>query len=114
MMREDLSVGCVEVGDQQYDPRLFFANVSEFYASMVVNSATPKSLDGLDAKTIPHPTDSHPPLSVRLRALGQNLTLIGSGALNVSPSSSAHEVIDNCADLERQLSVIEQALVCPT
>jgi Zn-dependent protease with chaperone function len=111
VMRDGLSVGYVNVGDERYDARQFFSNVSELYAITVAQCAEPKSLDGLDARTIPHPTDSHPPLSVRLDALGQSLTGIRSSALNVSPIPPAHEVIDNCNDLEGQLSMVEQALV---
>ncbi len=113
VMRDGLSVGHVNVGDERYDAPQFFSNVSELYAMTVAQCAEPRSLDGLDAKTIPHPTDSHPPLSIRLDALGQSLFAIRSGALNVSPNPSAHEVIDNCDDLEGRLSLIEQALVGP-
>jgi len=85
-MRDGLSVGYTKVGDEQHDGRQFLSNVSELYAITVAQSAAPKSLDGRDAKTIPHPTDSHPPLSTRLAALGQNVIGIGSGALNVTPN----------------------------
>ncbi len=112
-MRDGLSAGYVTVGGEHYDARQFFSNVSELYAITVAECAEPKSLEGLDTKTIPHPTDSHPPLSVRLSALGQSLPGIRSGALNVSPSPSAHEVIDNCDELESRLTIFEQALICP-
>jgi hypothetical protein len=111
VMRDGLLAGYVNVGGEQQDARQFFSNVSELYASTVASCVEPKDLDGLDARTIPHPTDSHPPLSVRLDALGQNLTGIRSSALNVSPMPTAHEIIDNCKDLEGQLSVVEQALL---
>lgn len=113
VMHDGLVAGYVTVGGEHYEARQFFSNVSELYAITVAECVEPKSLEGLDTKTIPHPTDSHPPLSVRLTALGQSLAGIRSGALNVSPSPSAHEVIDNCDELENRLSIFEQALICP-
>ena len=84
-----------------------------FFALTVATHAEPNALDGLDAKLIPHPTDSHPPLSIRLAALGKNLIEIRSDALSLSPSPSSNEVIDNCEELEVQLTMVEQALLCP-
>ncbi|MBV9766173.1 MAG: M48 family metalloprotease [Acidobacteriaceae bacterium] len=112
-MKEGLLAGYVTVGDDRYEPRQFFSNVSELYALSVAQWAQPRSLDGLDSKSIPHPTDTHPPLSVRLSALGQTLAGITTSALAVSPDPSAQKVIDNCDAIEVQLSLVEQAIVSP-
>jgi Zn-dependent protease with chaperone function len=112
-MRDGLLAGYLNIDGQMYDARQFFANVSEVYAFTVAQYAGPDALDGLDAKAIPHPTDSHPPLSVRLAALGKHLPNIRSDALNLSPHPSSNEVIDNCRELEGQLSIVEQALLGP-
>ena len=110
-MRDGLMAGYMNIGGERYDARQFFANASEVYAFTVAQCAEPTLLDGLDAKAIPHPTDSHPPLSIRLAALGKNLIDIRSDALNLSPHPSSNEVIDRCEELEVQLSTVEQALL---
>jgi Zn-dependent protease with chaperone function len=112
-MRNGLLAGYLDVDGERHDARQFFTNVSEVYARTAAAHAGSHALDGLDAKTIPHPTDSHPPLSVRLAALRQNLSDIRSNALDLLPCPSGNEVVDNFEDLERQLSMAEQAMLCP-
>ena len=73
----------------------------------------PTALEGLDAKTIPHPTDSHPPLSIRLAALKTSLAEVGPDALNVSPEPASSTMIDKLEELEMQLSVVQQLLLTP-
>ncbi len=113
-MRDGLMAGYLSIDGAQYDARQFFANVSEVYALTVSQCSEPNALDGLDAKTIPHPTDSHPPLSIRLAALGRNLLDIRLDGLNLSPRPSSNEIIDNCEKLEEQLSLMEQSLLVST
>jgi len=110
-MRDGLMAGYLDIDGQRYDAQQFFANVSEVYAATVAQFAGSNALDGLDAKTIPHPTDSHPPLSIRLAALGVALCDIRSDALKLSPKQSSNEMIDNWQNLEGQLSMVEQALL---
>jgi Zn-dependent protease with chaperone function len=112
-MRDGLMAGYLDIDGQRYDAQQFFANVSEVYAVTVAQFAGSNALDGLDAKTIPHPTDSHPPLSIRLAALGASLSDIRSDALKLSPKPSSNEMIDNWQYLEGQLSMVEQALLAP-
>jgi Zn-dependent protease with chaperone function len=112
-MKDGLLAGYLNIDGERYDARQFFANVSEVFALTVAAQAQPNALDGLDEKTIPHPTDSHPPLSIRLAALGKQLSEIRSDALNLPPHPSSNEIIDNCEELEVQLSNVEQALLCP-
>jgi hypothetical protein len=103
--------GYLDIDGERYDAQQFFANVSEVYAVTVAQFAGSNALDGLDAKTIPHPTDSHPPLSIRLAALGASLSDIRSDASKLSPKPSSNEMIDNWQYLEGQLSMVEQALL---
>ena len=92
------------------DATSFFANVGELYAYRVRQAATLESLESLDTMTIPHPTDSHPPLSARLAALGLTVESVTPGALDVSPSPASSELIDNCDALEKDLSMVEQTM----
>jgi hypothetical protein len=112
-MTESLLDGYIDIGGERYDARRFFANMSEVFALTVANSADPAAFDGLDAKVIPHPTDSHPPLSIRLAALKKSLPEIRPNALKLSPEQPAHAAIDHCEELEMQLSIVEQALLVP-
>jgi Zn-dependent protease with chaperone function len=112
-MRSGLEAGYVDIEQKRYDARQFFANASELYAITVAQGASAEAFDGLDERVIPHPTDSHPPLSVRLAALGQNLYDIQPQLFNLSPNPSSNEVIDNYLELESDLTSIEHALICP-
>ena len=47
-----------------------FVNASKTYAETVVEHANPEALDGIAEMHLSHPTDSHPPLAVRLDSLG--------------------------------------------
>ncbi len=107
-MSNSLAAGHVEIEGKHYDPREFFANLSEMYASVVLHGAPHADLSELDTITIPHPTDSHPPLSVRLSALGLRLADITEQAVQVAPTNASHELIDNWQHLEAQLSSVAQ------
>ena len=89
VMQESLQKGSITFAGEEYDAQQFFSNASTVFAYMVANNAEPKALEGLDAKTIPHPTDSHPPLSTRLGALKRSLADVGSDALNTSPEPAS-------------------------
>jgi Zn-dependent protease with chaperone function len=112
-MHDSLQKGTITLGEKEYDAQEFFSNVSNVFVSMVANNADVKALEGLDAKTIPHPTDSHPPLSVRLAALKTTLAEVGPDALNISPEPASSEVIDNLELLEMRLSAVQQLLLNP-
>jgi Zn-dependent protease with chaperone function len=113
VMHESLQKGTITFGEKEYDAQQFFSNVSNVFLFMVANNADPKALEGLDAKTIPHPTDSHPPLSVRLAALKTPLADVRTDALNVSPEPACSALIDNLEDLEMRLSAVQQLLMNP-
>ena len=77
-MQDSLNKGTITFDGKEYNSPQFFSNVSNIFFLMVANHAEPRALEGLDAKTIPHPTDTHPPLSVRLAALNTSLTDSGT------------------------------------
>jgi hypothetical protein len=113
VMENSLKKGVITFDGKEYEAQRFFSNVSNVFAYMVANSAEPKALEGFDSKTIPHPTDSHPPLSVRLAALKTTLSNVGAEALNVSPEMPSSSVIDKLDELEMQLSAVQQLLLNP-
>jgi Zn-dependent protease with chaperone function len=113
VMQASLQKGTITFHEKEYDAQRFFSNVSSVFVYMVANNAEPIALEGLDAKIIPHPTDSHPPLSVRLAALKTTLAEVGPDALNVSPDPASSAVIDKLEELEMQLSVVQQLLLNP-
>ena len=81
-------------------------NLSVMFGEYIKAEATPTHFVGLDEK-LAHPTDTHPPLGVRLEALGHSLAAIETAALNVSPVSKAIELIDNYETTEKELTGLE-------
>jgi Zn-dependent protease with chaperone function len=58
-----------------------------------------------------HPTDTHPPLSTRLKSLNFGLKDLTAGAAITSPEISANNFVDGADALEGELSEIVQALM---
>ena len=114
LMKDSLQRGTISVGEQQYNAQQFFGNASNIFAYMVSNHADSKALEGLDSRKIPHPTDSHPPLSVRLSVLGTTLSEIAPTALQVSPEPPASSTIDHLEELEWQLTEFQRSLLNPS
>ena len=89
-----------------------YTNVSTLFAEGVKNiAATPDALTGLDDRTLSHPTDSHPPLGVRLQNLGVNLDDVKLSALVVAPENPAIDSIDDHETREKRLSDAEHYLL---
>jgi Zn-dependent protease with chaperone function len=112
-MQNSLQKGTITFDEVEYDASQFFSNVSNVFVYMVANNADANVLEGLDSKAIPHPTDSHPPLSVRLAALKTSLTDRGPEALHVSPEPASSTVIDKLEELEMRLSLVQQLFLNP-
>lgn len=68
------------------------------------SAAAKADLNDLDNVRIPHPTDSHPPLGVRLQALGVTLEECRQRALDVSPGLSAFSLLRDGARIEESLT----------
>lgn len=109
--REAHAEGVVKLGEDTYDPRQFFFNMSQTFCAMVQDSAAPDRLQNLDLVKLPHPTDTHPPLSVRLNALNTSLTATNQNALSVAVIDPSSDLIDNVEVLEINLSEFQQRLV---
>ena len=86
-------------------------NVSKLYADYVAENSNPSSLDGLDEQCLPHPTDTHPPLKLRLEALGCTMTELAEAALMTSPSNCAIDLIDRYEEIEAELTKMDQSLM---
>jgi Zn-dependent protease with chaperone function len=86
-------------------------NASKLYADYVAENSNPSSLDGLDEQCLPHPTDTHPPLKLRLEALGCTMTELVDAALMTSPSNCAVHLIDRYEEIEAELTKMDQSLM---
>lgn len=105
--RESNSAGVVNYGDASYEPRLWFYNMSQLFSVMASNNASPNVLKNLDAVETPHPTDTHPPLSVRLAALNISVDSIEQEALTVSYDEQCATIFEGLEELEVQISGFE-------
>jgi Zn-dependent protease with chaperone function len=88
-----------------------FRNVSSLFADVVVRDASRDMVHSAGAVRTTHPTDSHPPLNVRLEALGLPLKKVEAPALEVAPRDAAIGLIDNPDAIEAELSEAFQAML---
>jgi Zn-dependent protease with chaperone function len=79
-------------------------SIGPAFAEAARRVAVPSTLAGLDRQRLPHPTDSHPPLSQRLRALGVALEDVTAAALAVAPEPSALTLCPDAECIERELT----------
>jgi Zn-dependent protease with chaperone function len=86
-------------------------NVSAMFAGFVVENSSQAILIGLENQSLPHPMDTHPPLNVRLQAIGVSISEVESAALDTSPQGSAAEMIDDYEKLEKELTKVQQTLM---
>jgi len=86
-------------------------NVNPIFCALVSEMSSPSVLVGLGDQRLSHPTDTHPPLNVRLDAIGVTMAEIESAALTTSPEVSAAELIDHYEELETELTKAEQTLM---
>jgi Zn-dependent protease with chaperone function len=86
-------------------------NASALFADVVASNASPDHLVGLDERRLAHPTDSHPPLAVRLEHLGTSLADVSARALEVAPLDPALALVEGSEALERELGAAAQLLL---
>jgi Zn-dependent protease with chaperone function len=108
--RESKRAGVVNYGEKSYEPRQWFHNMSQLFSAMAFNNADVNLLNNLDAVAAPHPTDTHPPLSARLKALGTSMESIAQDALTVNYDEDCGSLFENLEQLEAQISDIEWQL----
>lgn len=80
-----------------------FVNASSTYAEAVRGSAVPAALEGLAGSHLSHPTDSHPPLSVRLLSLQVSLDDVTRESLDVTPADPAIALIPDAEKQEEEV-----------
>ncbi len=88
-----------------------FVNASKAYSEVVIRSATQEVLDGIVETTMNHPTDSHPPLGVRLASLGITLNDVSAASLAVSPTDPAIDLITEPEGKEEEISQTFQTIL---
>lgn len=113
LMYDWLKKGTVTIDEDEYEAHELFSNLSNLFVMYLRSEMQSSLLNGLDSKNDPHPTDTHPPLSVRLAALNLTLEDVRNEALNISPEHPASSLIDNLEGLEMRLSAFQQLLINP-
>jgi hypothetical protein len=78
-------------------------NVSTRFHELAILGARPSHVSDVDHGRISHPTDSHPPTSERLRALGVDARAEVSRAIDLEPADSSYALIDDGDALEADL-----------
>lgn len=79
-------------------------NMSMSFTQTAQQAARPDVLDGIDDERMSHPTDTHPPLSKRLEALGLALEDLATEALEVSPAEPATGFVTGVEEKEESIS----------
>jgi Zn-dependent protease with chaperone function len=88
-----------------------FVNASRTYAEAVGKNAAPVALEGIAEEHLSHPTDSHPPLSVRLESLKLGLNDVAADALAVTPAEPAIGEVSDAEKHEEEISEAYQLLL---
>lgn len=81
-----------------------FKNASKAYATAVERCASPGALEGIAESRVSHPTDTHPPLGLRLNSLHVSITSIATSALDVTPSEPAIALVSEPEKTEETIS----------
>ncbi len=88
-----------------------FVNASKTYAEAIAGHATPDAVEGLAETRLSHPTDSHPPLGVRLKALTCSIADVVDDALNINPDQPAIHLIPAAEATEEEISGAYQVIL---
>jgi len=93
---------------QLLQQRREWINASTTYADTVVKIAARDELKGIESGEMAHPTDSHPPLDMRLDGLAVSLDDLRPHAVRVAPADAAAGLFDAPDDLERAVTAVYQ------
>jgi Zn-dependent protease with chaperone function len=88
-----------------------FTNVSLIFADVARGMAEDDVIRGVSEEGPVHPTDTHPPLSQRLKNLGLTLGDVDHAASDLVPANPAVTVIANLEELEQELTDAEHAFM---
>jgi len=89
-------------------------NASSLFADIVQKMEKTEALGNVSEEGPIHPTDSHPPLSQRLKNLNLSLKDVLKDAENTSPKNPAVSLFDNVEALEKELTEVEHAMMLRT
>ena len=99
--------GVVNYGGKSYEPRRWFYNMSQLFAAMASEAAGDSLLKDLGAVETPHPTDTHPPLGIRLKALSTSVEAVTPEALKLDYEEECGSLFEDMEQLEVRISDIE-------
>ena len=88
-----------------------FVNASKYFAGVIQENADAGKLEGIADTHTSHPTDSHPPLAVRLQSLNMSLESVETSALKVNPDDPAIGLISNVEKFEEEISDAYQEIL---
>jgi len=87
-------------------------NASLLFGHMINTQSDRDALNDLDEERIAHPTNTHPPLSVRLESLDVTIPELADAVLSsTAPQGAAIELLTNHDELEKELSSAEHELL---
>jgi Zn-dependent protease with chaperone function len=86
-------------------------NASKTYAEVVAGSTSADVFNEIGETHLSHPTDSHPPLAVRLDALKTSIKDVSAAALDVRPTAAAIELFPGAEEVEENISGAYQAIL---
>jgi len=88
-----------------------YTNISALYAEMAAQSGNPDLLDEVASTSTVHPTDTHPPTSLRIQALGLSVAELRNNALAIDTTASFAELFSNKIQIEEELTEIEHRIM---
>jgi Zn-dependent protease with chaperone function len=89
-------------------------NISMLFALVARQRASSEVMDSVSEEGPVHPTDTHPPLSQRLKNLNLTIEEVGCDSAELSPSNPATNLVDNLEGLEEELTDVEHAMMVRT
>lgn len=82
-------------------------NISTFFSSICQSISKDFMKDEIGKSHTFHPTDTHPPLSMRLDSIGVKLSEVYSDGIKLPVDNIAINLIENAAEIEEELSEME-------
>jgi Zn-dependent protease with chaperone function len=89
-------------------------NLSKTYSEILATGIDKKIFNDIGKTHIVHPTDTHPPLATRLKALHVTIEDVSDLALNVQPATSAISLFEAAETIEEDISVKYQLIMSET
>lgn len=88
-----------------------YTNVSALYAEMAAQNNYPELLDEVASTATTHPTDTHPPTSLRIQALGLSVAELRDSALVIDTAASSANLLTNATQIEEDLTELEHRVL---